>query len=351
MTTDAYRGWDSETRFQRLLDELLPLDMGTWRLPEVRAALDSLGWQVRPVTPGGSPPDLARGRRPEVAWELGGHPQGPRQGVGVLTVAAEDPEQVLGLEINLSYGIAYDDDHSHEFHFAQTAREVTAYALGGPPTRLAGPGLRAVWHRPGTSVAVTLDEGCVILQLLCTDRGAEFRPGQPDLWRGSARADLSPPEPSKPVRDWEDAQARLGSALQALCAEVFEFPGDFSLRLSSARDPLRFAVAAATSYTDALRLETPVGTPGLPDPERLGRLGWDRHDTLWQRTVPGALTMRDPALEAAADLVEAVRTLEVDLSDLVHSGEVSVPTGTRHLELPQLGVPRAVLDEAGQAGA
>ncbi|MGW6585417.1 hypothetical protein ACWF9X_07980 [Streptomyces globisporus] len=351
MTTDAYRGWDSETRFQRLLDELLPLDMGTWRLPEVRAALDRLGWQVRPVAPDGSPPDLARGRRPEVAWELGGHPQGPRQGVGVLTVAADDPEQVLGLEVNLSYGIAYDDDHAHECHFAQTAREVTAYALRGLPTRLAGPGLRAVWHRPGTSVAVMLDEGCVILQLLCTDRGTEFRPGQPDLWRGSARADLSPPEPSKPVQGWGDAQARLTSALQALCAEMVDFPGGFMLRLSSARDPLRFAVAAASDDTDVLRLETPAGFPDLPDPERLGRLGWHRRDALWQRMVPGALTRRDPVLGAAAGLVEAVRTLEVDLSDLVYSGEVTVPTGLRHLELPQLGLPRAAPDEAGQTEA
>ncbi|MFD5205267.1 hypothetical protein ACFWM7_35100 [Streptomyces sp. NPDC058375] len=34
MTIDAYRGRDSETRFQRLLDDLLPLYMGAWRLPE-----------------------------------------------------------------------------------------------------------------------------------------------------------------------------------------------------------------------------------------------------------------------------------------------------------------------------
>ncbi|WP_069740971.1 hypothetical protein [Streptomyces sp. EN23] len=352
MMTDEYRGWDSETRFQRLLDELLPLDMGTWRLPEVRAVLDdTLGWQARPVTPGGSPPDLARGSRPEVAWELGWHPKGPRQGVGVLTVAAEDPEQVLGLEINLSYGIAYDDDHAHECHFAQTARAVTAYALGGPPTRLAGPGRRAVWHRAGTSVAVMVDEGCVVLQLLCTDQGAEFRPGRPDLWRGSAGADLYAPEPSKPVRGWGDAQARLSSALQSLCAEVQDFPGGFTLLLSSAGAPSRFVRAAASHEADVLRLETPADVPGLPDSERLGRLGWHRSDTLWRRMVPGALTRKDPVLGAAADLVEAVRTLEVGLFDLVHSGEVSVPTGTRHLELPQLGVPRAAPDEAEPTGA
>ncbi len=128
------------------------LGLGGRRLPEVRAALSTLGWEIRPVAPGGLGPDLARGPRPEVAWEPGGPPRGPRQGVGVLTVAADDAEQVLGVEVNLSYGIAYDDDHARELHFAQTAREVAGDVLGGPPTRLAGPGPRAVWIRPGADV-------------------------------------------------------------------------------------------------------------------------------------------------------------------------------------------------------
>ncbi|MDW4917462.1 hypothetical protein [Streptomyces californicus] len=178
MRTDyACRGWDSETRYRRLLDDLIPLDLGGWRLPEVRAALSTLGWEIRPVGPGEGVPGLARGRRPEVAWVLDHPPRGPRQGVGVLTMAADDAEQVLGVEVNLSYGIAYDDDHAHELHFAQTAREVTEDVLGGPPTRLAGPGPRAVWIRPGADVGVTLDEGNVVLPLLRTDRGAEFRRG------------------------------------------------------------------------------------------------------------------------------------------------------------------------------
>ncbi len=61
-TDDAYRGWDSETRYRRLLDDLIPLDLGGWRLPEVRAALSTLGWELRPVGPGEGVPDLARGR-------------------------------------------------------------------------------------------------------------------------------------------------------------------------------------------------------------------------------------------------------------------------------------------------
>ncbi|MBD2828836.1 hypothetical protein ID875_11765 [Streptomyces globisporus] len=89
---DAYPGWDSEARYRRL--------------PEVRAALSALGWEIRPVGPGGGVPDLARGRRPEVAWVLDHPPRVPRQGVGVLTVAADDAEQVLGAEVNLSYGVA-----------------------------------------------------------------------------------------------------------------------------------------------------------------------------------------------------------------------------------------------------
>ncbi|MFF6927906.1 hypothetical protein [Streptomyces californicus] len=105
-TDDAYRGWDSEARCRRLPDALIPLDPGGRRLPEVRAALSTLGWEIRPVGPGGDVPDLARGRRPEVAWVLDHPPRGPRQGVGVLTVAADDAAQVLGAEVNLSYGVA-----------------------------------------------------------------------------------------------------------------------------------------------------------------------------------------------------------------------------------------------------
>ncbi|MFD7420466.1 hypothetical protein ACFV6M_08465 [Streptomyces californicus] len=274
MRTDyACRGWDSETRYRRLLDDLIPLDLGGWRLPEVRAALSTLGWKIRPVGPGEGVPGLARGRRPEVAWVLDHPPRGPRQGVGVLTMAADDAEQVLGVEVNLSYGIAYDDDHAHELHFAQTAREVTEDVLGGPPTRLAGPGPRAVWIRPGADVGVTLDEGNVVLPLLRTDRGAEFRRGYPDVWRGSLGADPSRPEPSRPVRDWADAGERLGTG--------------------------------------------------------------DRP--------------RGPIREAVSLLVDAVRALEMDLADLTYSGEVAVPTSAGHLELPQLGLPRAVPE--GAAGA
>ncbi|MFF8265504.1 hypothetical protein [Streptomyces virginiae] len=345
MTTDRYRGWDSETRFQRLLDKLMPLDMGGWRLPEVRAALDTLGWRLLPVTPGQLPPDPARGRRPEVAWNLSGYPEGPRQGIGVLTVAPGDPEQVLGLEINLDYGIAYDDDHSDEWHFAQTARDVTGRALNGPPTWLAGPGPRAVWHRPGTSVAVMLDEGCVVLQLLCTDQGAEFRPGQPDLWRGSAAAALSPPEPSQPVEDWVNVQTRLGAVMESLCAGVPTFPGRFTLHLSSARDPLRFV--SAWNEEEALRVEAFTHFADLPDPERLTGLGWRRHGGLWQRLFPGVLQRGGSAREAAALLVDALHTLEVDASELVYSGELATPGGVRHLELPHLGVSR----EATPTGA
>ncbi|MFF8554120.1 hypothetical protein ACF058_14915 [Streptomyces sp. NPDC015501] len=355
MTTDAYRGWDSETRFRRLLDELVPLDPGGWRLPDVRTALSTPGWEIRPVVPGGSPPDLARGPRPEVAWELGHHPRGPRQGVGVLTVAAEDPEQVLGLEVNLSYGIAYDDDHAHELHFAQTAREVAEDVLGGPPTRLSGPGSRAVWRRPGTSVAIAVDEGCVVLQLLCTDQGAEFRRGRPDQWRAAARADLSAPEPERPVRDREELRERLGEALAALCAEVHTFPGDFTLRLSSLRDPLRSVVAVGKGWDDALRLQAPAGGPGLPGADRLTASGWQHGDGVRQHTVLAALAMGDrsrgPAREAAALLVDALRALEVDLADLAYSGEVEVPKGARHLELPHLGIPRAAPEPEEAAGA
>ncbi|MFH8881222.1 hypothetical protein [Streptomyces californicus] len=345
-TDDAYRGWDSETRYRRLLDDLIPLDLDGWRLPEVRAALSTLGWEIRPVAPGGRGPDLARGPRPEVAWELDGPPHGPRQGVGVLTVAADDAEQVVGVEVNLSYGIAYDDDHAHELHFAQTAREVTEDVLGGPPTRLAGPGPRAVWIRPGADVAVTLDEGSVVLQLLRPGRDAEFRRGYPDVWRGPLDADLSRPEPSRPVRDWDEAGERLGTALLALCTEVHAFPGDFTLRLSCARDPLRSVTAVGNGSDDALRLEAPADHPDLPGSDRFAASGWQHYDGLRQRVVLGALGTGDrprgPVREAVSLLVESVRALEVDLADLTYSGEVDVPKGARQLELPHLGVPRAV---------
>lgn len=331
-----------------MLDELMPLDMGSWLLPEVRAALGTLGWRLLPVSPG-QHPDLARGRRPEVAWALGHPPEGPRQGIGVLTVAPGAPGQVLGLEINLSYGIAYDDDHSSEWHFAQTARELTERALGGPPTWLAGPGPRAVWHRPGVSVAVMLDEGCVVLQLLRTAHGTESRPGQPDVWRGSTRAHPSPPEPPQRVRDWTDAQARLSAVMQALCAQVPALPAGFILHLSSARDPLRFV--SAWNEGEDLRVEAFTHFADLTDPDRLTRLGWRRHGGLWQRRFPGAQNRGEHAREATALLVDALITLEVDTSELVYSGELSTPGGLRHLELPHLGVPRAVPEETIPVGA
>ncbi|WP_030334281.1 hypothetical protein [Streptomyces sp. NRRL B-1381] len=352
-TDDAHRGWEAETRYRRLPDALIPLDPGGRRLPEVRAALPTLGWEIRPVGPGGGVPDLARGRRPEVAWVLDHPPRGPRQGVGVLTVAADDAEQVLGVEVNLSYGIAYDDDHAHELHFAQTAREVTEDVLGGPPTRLAGPGPRAVWIRPGADVGVMLDEGNVVLQLLRTDRGAEFRRGYPDVWRGSLGADLSRPELSRPVRDWAEAGERLGAALLVLCTQVHAFPGDFTLRLSSAPDPLRSVAAVGNGSHDALRLEAPADHPDLPGSDRFAASGWQHYGGLRQCVVLGALGTGDrprgPVREAVSLLVDAVRALEVDLADLTYSGEVAVPTGARHLELPQLGLPRAVPE--GAAGA
>ncbi|WP_405667196.1 hypothetical protein OG379_35010 [Streptomyces sp. NBC_01166] len=349
MTADRYKGWDSETRFQSLLDELIPLDMGSWLLPEVRAALATLGWQLLPVSPGQHPPDPARGRRPEVAWTLGRPPEGPRQGVGVLTVASGDPRQVLGLEVNLTYGIAYDDDHSSEWHFAQTARELTERALGGPPTWLAGPGPRAVWHRPGVSVAVMLDEGCVVLQLLRTAHGTESRPGQPDVWRGSTPARPCAPEAPQPVRNWTDAQARLSGVMQALCAQVPTLPGSFTLHLSSARDPLRFV--SAWNEEEDLRVEAFTHFADLADPERLTRLGWRRHGGLWQRRFRGAQKRGEHAREATALLVDALITLEVDTSELVYFGELSTPRGLRHLELPYVGVPRAAPEEATPAGA
>ncbi|MFC7220536.1 hypothetical protein ACFQLX_20580 [Streptomyces polyrhachis] len=338
MTTDGYRGWDSEKRFQRLLDQLTPLDMGGWRLPEVRAALDTLGWRLLPVAPGEHPPDLARGRRPEVAWTVAGHPEGPRQGIGVLTVAPEDPEQVLGLEVNLSYGIAYDDDHNDEWHFAQTAREVTARTLGAAPTRLSGPGPRAVWHRPGSSVAVLLDEGCVVLQLLSTDAGAGFRPGRPDLWRGPVTTHLCAPGPERPVADWADVRTRLGAVLASLCAGVPPFLGRFILHLSCARDPLRFV--SAWNEQEDLRIEAFTNYAELADPERLTGLGWRPHGGLWQRRFPRVPLRPEQADEAAALLVDALTTLGADARDLLYSGELTTPGGRRHLELPQLGVPR-----------
>ncbi|MFD3536821.1 hypothetical protein [Streptomyces sp. NPDC058664] len=133
--------------------------------------------------------------------------------------------------------------------------------------------------------------------------------------------------------------------MRSLCAGVPTFLGRFTLHLSSTRDPLRFV--SAWNEAEGLRVEAFTHFADLADPERLTGLGRRRRGGLWQRLFPGAPQRGEPAREAAALRVDALRTLEVDASELVYAGELTAPGGLRHLELPHLGVSR----EATATGA
>ncbi|WTW99031.1 alpha/beta hydrolase [Streptomycetaceae bacterium NBC_01309] len=353
MTTREYRYWSSAERFQSLVEELAPLDMGEWLVRDVEAAVAALGWDLLPVPPG-RVVDLARGPLDGVGWELGLPPRGPRQGIGVV-VGADDGvrPRAVRLEVNLGTGIAYDDDHRDEVDFVRTAWDVMQEILGTPPTLWAGaglrwdsPGPRMLWRRPGgTTLAVGLDvHSAPVMSMLHTvsdGDAAGSRGMSPGVWRAGEPADLpSLPEPEPRVTTtWEWVESRLAKALRALCADTPCLPGAFVLHLQSARDQLCF-VSAWNEGLD-MRIESFVHHAERADANLLAQRGWSDAGGLWQRRFDNAVKNGDHADTAATMLVEAIRAMGVDdPNELNYHGTVSGRGHHFQLELPHLRLAR-----------
>ncbi|MGW0662930.1 alpha/beta fold hydrolase [Streptodolium elevatio] len=349
MTTHEYKYWSSEARFRSLVRELAPLDMGGWLLEDVEAALGTLGWALLPVPPN-QVVDPARGPLDGVGWELGRHPRGPRQGVGVVAAADGAPPRAVRVEVNLGYGIAYDDDHRDEVHFLRTAWDVMEEVLDAPPTLWAGAGRkwdsrgpRMLWRRPGeTTLAVGLDVHSVpVMAMLHTASdgdAAGARHESPGVWRAGEPADLPAlPEPEpRAATTWKRVETGLAEALRALCADTPCLPGAFVLHVRSTRYPLRFVSAWNEGFD--LRIESFVNDTPV-DPDALVRRGWSDAGGLWQRRFGDAKS--GDAGTAAAMLLEAIRTAGVeDPDELGYHGTVSGRGHLFELELPHLGPAR-----------
>ncbi|MBF6340809.1 hypothetical protein IU450_33680 [Nocardia abscessus] len=130
MKGDEYRYWSAQRRFRDLVEQLAGLRMGGWSIPEVESALSRLGWKLRPVVPA-RPVEPARPTEQVVGWELGWYPEAPRAGVATVVAAKSDPGQIVALSVNVSHGIAYDD----EVEFLREAWGIVEGVCGARPTR------------------------------------------------------------------------------------------------------------------------------------------------------------------------------------------------------------------------
>ncbi|WP_424639463.1 hypothetical protein [Embleya sp. AB8] len=353
MSTIAYKYLSSEDRFRGLVEELAPLDMGGWRMEEVKAALATLGWELLPVEPG-NVVDLARGPLPGVGWELDRHPRGPRQGIGVVVVDHSRSEQAVRLEVNLGYGIAYDDDHRDEVDFLRTAWDVMEETLGTPPTLWTGAGNRwesrgprMLWRCPEeTTLAVGLDvHSAPVMSMLHTasDHDAAGHPSMSrEVWRAGKPADLPGVLDRGKRRSfvvWASVQPALARALGALCADTACLPGRFILHLRSAVDPLRF-VSAWNEGLD-LRIESFVHHADPIGPDLLATRGWSDVGGGWQRRFDDAAGNNGHADTAATMLLEAIRAMGVnDADELTYHGSVVGRGHKFQLDLPGLRLPR-----------
>ncbi|MEU2040497.1 TY-Chap domain-containing protein [Nocardia niwae] len=331
MKRDEYRYWSAERRFRDLVEQLVGLRMGGWSVPEVESALSSLGWKLRPVV-SARLVDPAR-RTEQVDWELGWYPEGPRAGVATVVAAKSDPRQIVALSVNVSHGIAYDD----EVEFVREAWGIVEGVCGARPTRWGGRGPWMLWQRPETSMAVGLDGSDVVVELRCAALADNARNEPPTVWEAAESSELLAREPRVVVTDWEDLRHRLRAALRALCHDTPKFPGQFIFHLESAVDEKRFV--SVWNVGGDLTTEAFVHHPDLPDPNRLIELGWTPERGLWQRHFGN--TISDEHADTAAELlVDALQTLGVDLADLKYTGTVSGRGQLVTIYLPELGLRR-----------
>jgi hypothetical protein len=329
---DEYRYWSAERRFRDLVEQLAGLRMGGWSIREVESALSSLGWKLRPVVPA-RPVDSARSTEEVVGWELGWYPEGPRAGVATVVAARSVPRQIVALSVNVSPGIAYDD----EVEFVREAWGIVEGICGARPTRWGGRGPWMLWQRPETNMAVGLDGSDVVVELRCTALADNARNEPYTVWEAAEASELLAREPRVVVTDWDDLRHRLSAALRALCHDTPKFPGQFIFHLESAVDEKRFV--SVWNVGGDLTTEAFVHHPDLPDTNRLIELGWTPEGGLWQRHFGN--TISDEHADTAAELlVDALQTLGVDLADLKYTGTVSGRGQLVTIYLPELGLRR-----------
>ncbi|GAA0946247.1 hypothetical protein GCM10009550_20720 [Actinocorallia libanotica] len=333
MENELPRGrWLEADAFERLVRQTVPLDMGGWRMGEVEHAVSALGWELGEL-------------EEDISLRWFAPRKGPWGGYGSVHADASDPGQALKLNVRV---VDLPPEEVQERAGQLRAAWWIMEEVLGPPTMWGGGDAWMLWRRPGTSFLVeTHDGGELSFELLCTDRDSDAagRAGTRGLWRAAEPADLPSAVPARPAADWDEVREQLARALNRLNYDAPFFPGGFIVHLRSARDPLRFVqfwnhgldlVVEATGYWHR---------PELADADRLTRQGWRSSHSMWQCRLPNAMdSSREHARTAARMLVDELRNLDVDLSDLVYSATM-VGRGRRfHLDLPGLGLHRAVPD-------
>ncbi|MGW6587604.1 TY-Chap domain-containing protein [Streptomyces globisporus] len=326
--------WLGDDIFRTFVKEVAPLRFGSWSVSEFERTTSALGWEL------GEPKEIAG-----QVWRRFAPRKGPSAGYGTLIADASEPEQVRKLNVRVVDLPA--DDLASAAGFIRAAWWVMEDELG-PPTLWGGDsGPWMLWRRPGTSILVhSHDEGEVSLELLpaATDSesaGSGYSRGR---WRAADPADL-PPAPAPGASNlsgttWEQVEKRLSETLRSLDYDTPFFPGRFILHLGDARDPQRFVQCWSQDLSLVVEATGHLHRPDAADPARLAQNGWEFSRSIWQRRFPDAMDKPEHAATAARMLVEELRQLGVDLTDLSYDGTMSGRGRGFHFDLPDLGIQR-----------
>ncbi|MFD3815387.1 hypothetical protein ACFWRZ_10000 [Streptomyces rubiginosohelvolus] len=323
--------WLDDDIFRTFVREVAPLHFGSWSLADVERTTSALGWELR------EPKEVAGQVRRRFAPR-----KGPSAGYGTLIADASEPEQLR--KLNVRVVDLPPEDLATAAGFIRAAWWVMEDELG-PPTLWGGDsGPWMLWRRPGTSILVhSHDGGEVSCELLpsATDSdgaGSGYSRGR---WRATEPAELPPASPELPGATWEQVEKRLAETLRSLDHDTPFFPGRFILHVGDARDPQRFVQCWSQDLSLVVEATGHLHRPDAADPARLARNGWEFSRSIWQRRFPDAMDDPAHAVTAARMLVEELRQLGVDLSGLSYDGTMSGRGRGLHLDLPDLGIPRA----------
>ncbi|MGW3581247.1 TY-Chap domain-containing protein [Streptomyces rubiginosohelvolus] len=322
--------WLDDDIFRTFVREVAPLHFGSWSLADVERTTSALGWELR------EPKEVAG-----QVWRRFAPRKGPSAGYGTLIADASEPEQLR--KLNVRVVDLPPEDLSTAAGFIRAAWWVMEDELG-PPTLWGGDsGPWMLWRRPGTSILVhSHDGGEVSCELLpaATDSDGAGRGYSRGRWRAAEPADLPPVSPELPGTTWEQVEKRLAETLRSLDRDTPFFPGRFILHLGDARDPQRFVQCWSQDLSLVVEATGHLHRPDAADPARMTQNGWEFSRSIWQRRFPDAMDNPAHAATAARMLVEELRQLGVDLSDLSYDGTMSGRGRGFHLDLPDLGIPR-----------
>ncbi|WP_433717056.1 hypothetical protein ACQP2U_42580 (plasmid) [Nocardia sp. CA-084685] len=343
MQRDEYRYWSSDKRFRDLVAQLTSLQLGSWDIAEVEAAVSTLGWQLRPVVPARAV-DPALWTTQIVDWTLD---PGPRAGVATVMAANTDPRQAVLLTVNLSQGIDFDMDYNDgpefaDVEFTQSAWSILEEMLGAPATSWSGLGPRMLWERPDTNLALRLDRDQVVLEMMCMAFDSDARQEPRPLWHAVESATTALPAARATVTNWDHLRDRLSAGLRALCSDAPRFPATFRVHLRSAADPTRYV--SAWNVHHVLGIECPVNATDSTETDQFAALGWMRFGDVWRQWFDNARFEPQQAKWAAARLVGGLRTQRVELADMSCHGLIDGRDRVLPLDLPELGIARYTPD-------